>query len=801
MRLSSFSARGFGPFKKEFRVDLEELRGIVAVTGVNGAGKSTFLELGLPGALYRQTPTRGSLVDLATARDACLDVTVVNGQRWNIRHLVDSVSGKSEVVVIGPDGQPAIPDSKVKSFDAWGATHWPAPEVLMSTIFGAQGSGGFLAAKPAERKAILLRVLGVERLERLAEQAREELKGVKAAMATTSARIVDERTRGGGGDVAAIEAQLEKARGDLFKAENAALAAQKQLNNAIEEEQRVKDVEQKNAALVRSREAIDARVSEIRSGAERMLPDLEERLVNNQAVLAEADAIRAAVAELEEVRTAQKLDEAAFASAKAEAAAALAPWAEVGTRIAAARGRADKATARRKDAAAIQAAQEALPSLRDTLAEAEGEVARLEAKRDELREARIAGVGERLAAAMGTIETAHNMVGEAADVEDIDALLVEALGEEQAAVTAAQQTPIQTKETQERLAAARDRLAVAQRQVADAERLVARSAEVEGAEAELTEALREGAALVEGHAAALRNAETLQALAARLASNVSVHAARIAQLEPVAKRLARLEGATARVAELEPQIAALRAELAKLAENRKAFETLAPVPPAPAVEDLRAQVKGWQDAAINGNRAAAALEGTLERCQASAARLAELEQEEQAQLVQVSDWTRVAANLGKDGLQALEIDAAGPELTGLCNDILHRAHGPRFTVRVETQRASADGKRQLEGCDVMVLDTVQGREASGETFSGGERVVLSEALALAITVLACRRSGLSDVSLVRDESGAALDPANARVYVAMLRHAIELTGARHCLLVSHMPEVQELCDHRIEVGS
>ena len=91
--------------------------------------------------------------------------------------------------------------------------------------------------------------------------------------------------------------------------------------------------------------------------------------------------------------------------------------------------------------------------------------------------------------------------------------------------------------------------------------------------------------------------------------------------------------------------------------------------------------------------------------------------------------------------------------------------------------------------------------AAGETFSGGERVVLAEALALAITVLACRGSGLTDVSLVRDESGAALDPGNARVYVAMLRKAVEMIGARHCLLVSHMPEVQELCDSRIEVGS
>jgi hypothetical protein len=75
------------------------------------------------------------------ARDACLEVTVVNGQRWTLRHLVDGQSGKSEALVLDAQGQPALPDSKVKSYDAWAAKHWPAPEVLMATIFGAQGSG------------------------------------------------------------------------------------------------------------------------------------------------------------------------------------------------------------------------------------------------------------------------------------------------------------------------------------------------------------------------------------------------------------------------------------------------------------------------------------------------------------------------------------------------------------------------------------------------------------------------------------------------------------------------------------
>jgi exonuclease SbcC len=99
-----------------------------------------------------------------------------------------------------------------------------------------------------------------------------------------------------------------------------------------------------------------------------------------------------------------------------------------------------------------------------------------------------------------------------------------------------------------------------------------------------------------------------------------------------------------------------------------------------------------------------------------------------------------------------------------------------------------------------VLDTVAGREGAAETFSGGERVLLGEAVSLALSMLACRRAGLVGVTLVRDETGAALDPANGRAYVAMLRRAAELVGARQVLFVSHSPELAELADARIVVG-
>jgi DNA repair exonuclease SbcCD ATPase subunit len=190
---------------------------------------------------------------------------------------------------------------------------------------------------------------------------------------------------------------------------------------------------------------------------------------------------------------------------------------------------------------------------------------------------------------------------------------------------------------------------------------------------------------------------------------------------------------------------------------------------------------------------------TWERQQATAAERANLTSQVASLELELSDWTRLAADLGKNGIQAAEIDGALDELNVLVNDLLHECHSSRWTMRLDTQRVSGDGKRMIETLDVVILDTESGREGKAETFSGGERAILGEALALALTMVACRRAGLERPTLVRDESGAALDPANARAYVAMLRRAAKYVEASCVLVVSHQPDIAELCDARIEV--
>ena len=166
---------------------------------------------------------------------------------------------------------------------------------------------------------------------------------------------------------------------------------------------------------------------------------------------------------------------------------------------------------------------------------------------------------------------------------------------------------------------------------------------------------------------------------------------------------------------------------------------------------------------------------------------------------QIKDKAKLAADLGRDGLQALEVDAAIPTLNTLVNDLLHTCHGSRFTVEFRTDKLTADGKSMREALDVQVIDSEKGRDDLAESYSGGELVIVGEAVALGLSALGAECMGIDNPTLVRDETGAALDADNRPAYVRMLRHAAKMIGADKVFFVSHDVGMQEAADARIMI--
>ena len=803
MRLESLHLRGFGPFKTDVNLDLTRVQGpIVAVAGANGAGKSTLLELWGAASLYRAMPTRGTLASMATARDSILEATVVNGKRLSVRHTVDSRSGKGESVAIGEDGGALTSSGKVRDFDAWASLNLPTPEVLYSTVFTPQGAAGFIGLREGDRKAVLLRVLGVERLERLAEQARVREREARAALATLDARIADERARG----VAPVTAEMAKADAEREAkgADAALLEAKGYLSGVMAAAASAEEAQREAKAASLKRSELVQRLEQARLEQ----AQIEERIKNNEGLVARAGEIRAAVERITQIDGEMVTRESERKDAAVTAATATAAAARAQTDQAAAMNRRQAAGRRRDNAvgaaalrAEVASATEKLRGARDESTLAGRTLADAEAAREALQGQRAAGADQRISDLRTGLELVRDhcqapdrVAGSALDLDDGRILLARELPGKLADAAAA-------------LAAAARGLQAAQERVRQLEATAARGPEVERLEADHAAALAdlaeaeastESAGVLIAEQRALAEASRAKAEAASAALVVLISERE--KLQPAARLAERLAQAQARIDELSPQAADRSADVAMLERDIGALPEPAEPPLAPSTAAAEQVVLTAERQAREAAASLAVAAKAVEQAWAREGRLGEFMVARADVVAELEDWVRLATDLGRDGIQALEIDSAGPELTAMVNDLLWTCVGSRWTVTIETTRTSADGKKQIEGCAVRVLDSQEGREGDAETFSGGERVLIGEAVSLALTMLACRRAGIVGATLVRDESGAALDPENARGYLSMLRRAAELVQADKVLFVSHNRECQEMADSRITVA-
>jgi len=355
------------------------------------------------------------------------------------------------------------------------------------------------------------------------------------------------------------------------------------------------------------------------------------------------------------------------------------------------------------------------------------------------------------------------------------------------------------------LAGAPEAAARVEREQAEIARLSDELAEVSGAES-----------LIPPAQANLVAAEALQVATAAALSDVETE---IAELEPLAARLPVAEAATQRLAELTAELAAglealdrrrsdLAEEAERLSARRVALDGELAETPEADVAGLDRQLVDLAERLRRGRvmvdelqaRLTAAAEETTRAEEAEkrrselAARVETSRETSDALARDLGEWAVLERALGRDGVQALEIAAAGPELTELTNDLLHSCFGERFDVKFITQAPKADGASLKEVFDVSVVDHARGREASADRYSGGEETILDEAISLALAVYVSRHSEHTYRTIWRDEATGLLDAQNAQRYIAMLRRARALAGASQIVFVAQQSEVYEQAD-------
>jgi len=163
----------------------------------------------------------------------------------------------------------------------------------------------------------------------------------------------------------------------------------------------------------------------------------------------------------------------------------------------------------------------------------------------------------------------------------------------------------------------------------------------------------------------------------------------------------------------------------------------------------------------------------------------------------ITEWALLEKALGKDGIIALEIDDAGPAVSGMANDLLNSCFGSKFAVKIETTRPRKDGSGTMEVFDIRVIDTEQNEEKSLLDLSGGEKVWIEDAVTRAICLYNRQQSGKEVLTVFSDEKDGALDIQKKKEYLLMKRRALELGGCEREFFITHSDELQRLADARV----
>ena len=253
--------------------------------------------------------------------------------------------------------------------------------------------------------------------------------------------------------------------------------------------------------------------------------------------------------------------------------------------------------------------------------------------------------------------------------------------------------------------------------------------------------------------------------------------------------IAALQRLAQEIAAQEQRLDALGAELQARQADRNALQ--------PRLDAGPALLRALQEARrreVTAGRQVGALRQTLAALETQATRQKRLLQEQAKLATRVGLLKELREAFGVNGIPAMIIEHALPELEREANRVLERLAGGRMHVRFETQRETKAGKLR-ETLDIISSDEKGTRPY--ENFSGGEQFRINFAIRVALSRLLAQRSGVRLRSLFIDEGFGSLDADGRRRLVAAVKAVQDDFDL--ILVITHIVEMQDVFPTRIQV--
>ena len=183
-----------------------------------------------------------------------------------------------------------------------------------------------------------------------------------------------------------------------------------------------------------------------------------------------------------------------------------------------------------------------------------------------------------------------------------------------------------------------------------------------------------------------------------------------------------------------------------------------------------------------------------EACLQQEAELQAQRQQRQHAVAERQLYDDLARMFGKNGIQAIMIENAIPELEEEANRILSRVSDNAMHVTLETQRDTRTGG-VAETLDIKISDDLGTRNY--ELFSGGEAFRINFALRIALSRMLARRAGARLRTLVIDEGFGTQDTQGLERLVEVIK-AIRDDFAK-IIIITHLRELKNAFETHIEV--
>lgn len=296
---------------------------------------------------------------------------------------------------------------------------------------------------------------------------------------------------------------------------------------------------------------------------------------------------------------------------------------------------------------------------------------------------------------------------------------------------------------------------------------------------------------------------------AKLGYDVSAHEAKRREenkLRVVEEEVRKLESARELSRRIGNEIEELEAEGRKkkeeLAEQEKALveaeKLLAESEAgAPSLQEAEEKLLAMREDENNLRQELGAARQRVEVLSKLRNRRIEYEHQREALSQDITRHKTLERAFGKDGVPALLIEQALPQIQQKANDILERLSDGAMTIQFSTQAEYKDKKRDdlKETLDIQISDSSGARDY--EMYSGGEAFRVNFAIRLALSEILTQRKGARLQTLVIDEGFGSQDVLGRQRLVEAI-NTVKNDFAR-IFIITHLEELKDAFPNRIEV--